>query len=244
MEPPPRKKRKIYSDQFKKYILGLVKGDPWSHTGRRLSVQQAASVPGAPSASLIYAWLHEERYHDVPFGPQKKRGPKQKLSDPEKQVLGGFVLKLNEKLEVANIAKIQSKAKEIFGVELSASFVSKCMKSLGFRSHSAGSYHVDITPAKLAEAEATVQAVRDWAFNHLDGISRVVFEDEMSLWNNIVALRTYSPKGRYVFSQQIRRKISNFRECLVATRNCIPRQEQRNLSYILHLLSMQKCYHR
>jgi hypothetical protein len=122
------------------------------------------------------------------------------LSDAEKRVLGGFAHSCNRNHVAIGLEKLRTFIWDTFGENASDSIISRTMSELGFRSHTTGSYHAYIDVQKKEEAKQLLVDVRNWVLTNLDGMSRCVFEDEMSQWDSVFALRTYSLVGGFVFS--------------------------------------------
>jgi hypothetical protein len=137
--------------------------------------------------------------NDMPFGPQKKRGRPSLLSEAEKLVLGGFAHHCNRDHTSVGLEKLRTFIWESFGENASDSIISRTMKDLGFRSHRTGTYHAFFNQQKKEDAKQLVVDVRDWVMGNIGGTSRCVFEDEMTQWDSVFALRSYSPVGRSVF---------------------------------------------
>lgn len=243
MDQDTRKRGPNWSFQVKDLILEGIAGAPYTRRRPLFTVNEVSQLPSAPSRSTIFAWQHDSRYHDTPYGPQKKRGRPSLLSDAEKLVLGGFVHQCNRDHRAVSLERVRSFIWEAFGENASDSIISRDLKSLGFRSHQTGTYHAFVSQAKKEEAKELLTAVREWVITNLDGTSRCVFEDEMTQWDSVFALRSYSPVGRFVFVFRPSKRqqfLTNFGCIAAGTPKSDLHPEQKRLSFIQHYHLMER----
>lgn len=188
-----------FSQDTKNLVLAETDGPKWSHKKRTLSVRQLSELPEAPARSTIYSWKKQNLDARGAVAPKKKMGRPCMLSEGEQLVLGGFCLSRLEKGRPCGLKQLRVFAWESFGEPLSDSILSRYMSKLRFRSHSAEASNGYFGEASREAGVQIIQTVRNWVLDRLEGTSRVVFEDEMTVWDQFTALRTYSPIGRFVF---------------------------------------------
>ena len=122
-------------------------------------------------------------------------GRKSILSMTEKQVLGGWCLERLAQMKAVTQDMVCHRVWKMFGVSVSASWVTQTMHQLGFTSHRTQTTQLQRgSPTTIAEITGFLRKVRARIADTYTP-ERVVAMDVICFWNTGAVLRSYGLKG-------------------------------------------------
>ena len=162
-------------------------------------MNKVAALPLAPSVQTLKRWRAEGKTNSrANMCAKLKPGRKGKLSEVEQKVIGGWVIHQLKKKRAVTGERVRQKVRDIFGVDVSLTWVSRTMKKLGLSSHATKLVKSD-EPVhnEVSEICRFLQDIRAQIEGGLT-LERVIAVDVTSFWNSGPVLRSYSLTGRYL----------------------------------------------
>ncbi len=144
-----------YKQETKDFILNQLQEKNGRITAKRGTLKNLTSQRSAPRRETIWKWRKKLQLVREGRLIQKKTGPKNKLSELELSILGGKMLSRRSHGKKVDIAFIRHFVEDSFGVKVSAAWVSKATRKLGFRSKIA-------RKDELHKNDASRAAMRQW----------------------------------------------------------------------------------
>lgn len=200
MDARHRKRRRSrpkenYTPATKRLCLSRVGKEREVMRGKKESVKSFVKKGKGPSRATLYRWMKEEKEASLQDKTEKKRGRPSLLSEDEKLVVGGWVLKRDKQYKRNSSKEIIPFIKKHFGVSANKMLVSRIMKELKLSSHQSGrrvlKYMRKDLPSKLFKfvrgLNQDIQAKED--------LSCVIAVDNVRFTHPPLQIRTYGPQG-------------------------------------------------
>lgn len=166
------------------------------HTGKKVFTYEAiAECPHAPKERTLRRWIQESKIEPPLKKRRAKTGPKPKLTEVEKLVLGGWAIISASHGEAVTIEKIRGFIFQAFGVELQKSSISSTMNYLGFTSRK--TQETSLPRDNLAIHDQMTKFLHQCRsmITQYDSLSRVVVMDVKSFWTQGAIARSYALRG-------------------------------------------------
>lgn len=166
------------------------------NTGRKLLThEQIAAAPHAPKPRTLARWLKEKKEQPALKKPKLKTGPKPKLNEIEKRIIGGWVIECGARGEAVTIEKIRAFIAFAFRVDYRKTWISNTMHELGFSSRRTQESSFPRNDASIFKQMTSFLITCQDTIKKGFTPPRIVAMDVKTFWTEGPVLRSYAIRG-------------------------------------------------
>ena len=177
-------------------VLKMIAERKGGKKKKKPTLKTIASTVGVASPSTVMNWKLKDMQEEAVAYRLSKRGWNKKLTTEEEEVVAGWIIWKRQKSKLVTAKHIISFLKRAFDVHVSVTWVSNMVK----RNHlsSRRTQAVDVRHRKKEMQSEMINFLKQvQSLEKRD--DQIVTIDEVSVWSDGVVLRSYAPKGGYVY---------------------------------------------
>jgi transposase len=184
-----------YTCAAKRLCLSRVGLEKEVRRGNKESVKTFVKKGKGPSRATLYRWMKEEKDTALKGKANSKRGRPSLLSEDQKLVVGGWILKRDKEYKRSSSKEIIPFIKKHFGLSVNKMLVSRIMKELKLSSHQSGRRVLKYTRKDLPGKLFKFVRGLNQDIKAREDLSRVIAIDNVRFTHPPLQIRTYGPQG-------------------------------------------------